>query len=155
MSVPSVYRSRTEDIMDVPLTAGLPYTWWTAYSLVIPALTPGSVVLLTGQFEVTNDLGYNVQVDRYFGINGAYGSTTIPTPLNPITCSNVTPDIHHLRDQVIAVIDDASMAALGLTFGGDLVVALVLSAASTSYRSGAYLVLEHGYGEIVATVWRP
>lgn len=143
-ALPQILSSTTEQIQEVPMTAGAPYTYWTAYAVTVPDLGVGDIVFLFGQFEVTTSYNFDIQVDRYIGRGECFG-TCVPTALSPPSGSNITLDIHHLRDTVIAV--DTSQS-------GTMTYSVVLEAASTTYQSGDHLQVEAGYGGLWALVFR-
>jgi len=53
-------RSNLELIERVIMTSGLPYTFWSAYVVEVPDLSPNDILHLNAQAEVTNDNGFNV-----------------------------------------------------------------------------------------------
>lgn len=155
---PQVVRSQQEQICGPILSASSPYNWYTAYYLQLPPdLGDGTVILATATFEVTNPYPFNVQCDRYIALGTSWGQNVEPTPLMPVTASNVTPNQHHMRDTVTAVIDDASLAKLELTWANlaGQYLSLILAGAAISASAGQALVLEHGYGELIAMIFRP
>src|SRR5215469_5762353 len=79
----------------VIMTSGLPYTFWSAYGVEVPDLSPNDVLHLNAQAEVTNDNGFNVMVDGAFSNGLTLGVTTFKAVGLP-TCQNVTPNMHHM-----------------------------------------------------------
>ncbi|HXX97528.1 MAG TPA: hypothetical protein VEL11_10490 [Candidatus Bathyarchaeia archaeon] len=80
-STPILYSSNIECIEDVIMTgmiAGViePYTYWTAYGVEVPNLSPNDVLHLNAQVEVTNPWQFNVQADGAFANGSTYGGNT-------------------------------------------------------------------------------
>src|ERR1041385_5413563 len=77
-----------------------PYRYSTLYSLMLPGLRKGDVVQAHSQFEVTNDLGFNVMLAHAMLI---HPKETIVShgdrPQGDVLCEyageNVTPGMHH------------------------------------------------------------
>jgi hypothetical protein len=111
--------------------------------LAVPALRPGDVIVLLGQFEVTNPYPFNLQLDRYIGRGPVTSAMPTAEPLTLITGDNVPPEIHHKRDVVYAV--DSGQT-------GDTTYEIILESASLASVPGDALVLERGYGELVVLV---
>lgn len=147
MSAPEIYTGDVENIQDVIMTGGIgdPYTYWSAYSLTVPNLKPADVVLLIGQYEVTNPWPFAVQVDEVITRGpGSYGATSVSN-VNRVSGQNVDPSTHHRRDSVLAVDTGQS---------GSVEYNLTLEAASTGKTDTQnYLVLEKN-GELKALVFR-
>lgn len=131
----NIYTSTDAWVTSLALTSGSPYNFQTVYSVTIPNVLPTDAITCNAQAEVTNDLGYNVQVDRaiaYGTVNGAY-----PSASQPITTENVTPDMHHMT---------INWTWIDTGNSGSVTYSLDLAAASTSAGSGASITVEQGYG---------
>jgi hypothetical protein len=133
----NVYTSTQEWVSNLMLTNDSPYNYQTVYSVTVPNVQPGSVVECNAQAEVTNNLGYNVQVNRVI----AYGTAndSYPVSAQPITTSNVTPNMHHMN---------LNWTWIDTGSSGTVTYSLDLAAASTSATGGAYITVEPGYGYI-------
>lgn len=131
----SIYSSRQEMLPGLPLTTWSPYNWASTYAVTIPNLQPSDVVQCIAQAEVTNNLRYNVQVDRVLAIGTT--NQAWPDTINPVTSENVTPDMHHMA---------VNMSVIDTGRSGNVTYSLVLSAASTNALQGDTLTVEHGYG---------
>lgn len=150
----NIYRSTVECIQDVIMTGGsnvtgpAPYTFWTAYYLMVPNLQPNDIIDLRGQFEVTNPWNFNVQLDRFIARGTIFGGSEL-IPVDPVFTNagdNIPPELHHKRDIVMAI-------DTGQT--GNINYSLCLEAASYAITpTQNYLILEKGYGGIIAIVHR-
>jgi hypothetical protein len=131
------YISTQEWVSNLMLTNSSPYNFQTVYSVTIPNVQMGNVIDCNAQVEVTNNLGYTVQIDRVI----AYGTVNDSYPVSdqPITAGNVTSDMHHLPINWNWRVKNAS---------GTVTISLDLAAASTSAGTGAYVTVEQGYGYI-------
>lgn len=110
------------------------------YSVQVTGLAAEDIVYVVGQYEVTNDLGFVVGVGRVL-LRAASASATTGTAIMPAVMDNVTPDMHHKADQIVAM--DTGMS-------GTVYYNLVLNAVS-SYGNGN-LTVEQGYGKLQAMV---
>lgn len=133
----TVYFEAREMVGALPLTTESPYNWASIYAVTIANLQPSDVVQCIAQGEVTNNLGYNVQVDRMFATS--ITNQAWPQQLGPARGENVTPDMHHMT------IDD-SLIDTGRS--GTVTYSLVMSAASTNALMGDTLTIEQGYGAL-------
>lgn len=131
----NVYSSRQEMFASLPLTAWSPYNWGSVYAVTIPNLQPSDVVQCVAQAEVTNNLHFNVQVDRVLAIGTT--NQAWPAIINPVTSENVTPDMHHMA---------INMSVIDTGRSGTVTYSLVLSAASTNAQQGDAVTVERGYG---------
>lgn len=119
----------------LPMTTGLPYNWQSVYSVTIPNLKPTDVVQCIGQMEVTDDLGYSVQINRAIGIGVANGPR-IP-PLNPVMAQDFDTHVHHLA---------VNTAAYDTGRSGTVTYSMYTVAASLDYKAGDMIKIEQGYG---------
>jgi hypothetical protein len=140
-STPVLYQTNTENIMDVPFNTGVPYMFWSPYTLIIPNLVPTDVIHITSRAEVTNPFNFPVMVGWYLSNSWSYGSTRIPPAIG---VTPVTQDIG-----IGHFVPSIDVWVTGYT--GTTVFALILYGAS-SYGSG-YLILERGYGTVQAAVF--
>lgn len=155
---PTVVRTWTNWTSAVPMTGGVsdPYKFYTEYGMAMPQRNPGDVILVSAQGEVTNPYTFNVQCARYIGYGLPDSEQHETIPFSPNRAENVTPDMHHMTIDCVAVIDDALLQKVGLplTLPAGWVLTLMMEAASTSAEPGDYLVNEGpGYGELVAVIW--
>jgi len=150
-STPILYSNNIECIEDViitGMTAGViePYTYWTAYGVEVPNLSPTDVLHLNAQAEVTNPWQFNVQVDGAFANGTTYGGNTFNLVGLPICGQNLVPAMHHM-------VVPRQAWVTGLT--GTVFFSLVLEAASDHMTpTQNYLVLEKGCGGIQVTVFK-
>ncbi|WP_207000766.1 hypothetical protein [Trinickia mobilis] len=137
----NVYTSTDAWVTSLGLTSGSPYNFQTVYSVTIPNVQPTDAVTCNAQAEVTNNLGYDVQVDRviaYGTVNDAYPSTG-----QPVTTENVSPDMHHMA---------INWTWIDTGNSGAVTYSLDLAAASTSASNGANIAVEQGYGYLRCAV---
>ena len=127
------------------------YRFSTLYSLRLPALRKGDVVQAHAQFEVTNNLKYNVMLAHAMLLHGE--ETIVVDANNPeerVLCEyageNITPDMHHGFRTLIG-----SFAA---EESGDAWVSVVIYAVSSAAKSGDRLRVEKPYGGLRAIVFR-
>ena len=150
-STPILYSSNIECIEDVIMTgmiAGViePYTYWTAYGVEVPNLSPNDVLHLNAQVEVTNPWQFNVQADGAFANGSTYGGNTFNLVGLPNCGQNLVPAMHHM---VVA----RQAWVTGLT--GTVFFSIVLEAASDHMTAiQNYLVLEKGCGGIQVAVFK-
>ncbi len=147
------YETARGDELIGALPLAKPYRYYTLYSLSLPHLTRGSVVHLHSQFEVTNDLGYNVMVAHALMFHPqetivtnakAFPDGRFVAPAYPAG-ENVTPRMHHgFR-----------------TLAGTLTVseemegwASVVIYAASNQRNGPKLTVHARYGGLSAVVFR-
>lgn len=152
-----VFRTNDAAIEDVPIgSSATDYTYWSAYSLIVPPQKPGTVADVFAQFEVNAGqsggavqptLPFKVMVAGYIGIGASFGGPEIPPLAPPIGEDMEAGDFHYARDRT-AVMDDQTLAAAGTSWAVANTVSLVLYAASTDASDGDYLVLPAGYGEL-------
>lgn len=135
--------SRKELTNALQLTGSSGYIWQSVYTVTVRDVKPTDIVHCIAQAEVTNNLGYNVQVDRAIAI-GDWSGTAWPTFVNPVAGQNVTPGTHHMYVQ-FSTYDEHPRA-------GDITYSLVLQAASTAAGPGALLAVEPGYGMLQCKV---
>jgi hypothetical protein len=128
-----------------------PYKVTTLYSLKLPDLKTGDVIQAHCQFEVTNDLGFNVMLAHAMLVHRK--ETVVmdgERPEGQIICEyageNVTPDMHHAFRTLAG-----SFAA---TADGDTWLSVLIYAASDSPKPGDILKVETGYGGLRAIVFR-
>jgi hypothetical protein len=128
-----------------------PYRFTTLYSLKLPGLRKGNVVQAHCQLEVTNDLGFNVQLAHAMLF---HRKETIVThgarPDGRILCEyageNITPEMHHGFRSLIG--------SLAVPDDGDAWVSVLIYAASDAAMPGATVRVEKGYGGLRAIVFR-
>lgn len=155
-AVPVVVRTWTASSNAIPMTDGTTYQFYMEYQLAMPARGPGDVIIVNAQGETTNPYPFNVMADRYIGFGPISGTAQNPQ-LCPIRAENVTPDMHHMTIDCMAVIDDQLLTRLGLplTIPAGWIVTLTMVAASTDAQPGEALINEGpGYGELVAVIYK-
>jgi hypothetical protein len=130
-------------INSLQLTNSPPYNWQTVIAVGVPNVLSTDIVKCHAITEVTDDLGYNVQVDRTIA-RGTTGGTypgaypTLPA-FGVITAENVDPNMHHMTVETESVDYGVS---------GNMVYSLVMSAASTAAGTSSYLTVEKGYSRL-------
>jgi hypothetical protein len=137
----------------VPITVGYaPYKFFTEYGMAMPERLPGQVILIGASAEVTNNYGYNCQLDAYLGYGLPDANQDETKTLTPNSGGNITPGEHHHPIHIVGVIDDALLTRWGLplTLPYNWVLTLMLQAASTAALPGDYLTNEAGTGELWA-----
>jgi len=160
----------SELVAEIPITftkTGDPdserYTFFTLYSLAIPSLRQGDVILVHSQFEATTPDGFvkNIMFQHFLMIHEEetiiMGDIHYPNGeyLMPaaIASENITPDIHHgLRTLVGSACIDRD---------GDAWITATISAASAAAKKGPnnkdMLKIESAlkaYGGLSAVVYR-
>ena len=162
MTAPSIVRTWSRYAATIPMTNGSTYWFFAAYVMEMPQRNPGETILVSGQAEVTNPYPFNVMCTRYIGYSVPNPQAPMPdnsaanTQLSPARAENVTPDMHHMTVDCVAVIDDQLLTHLGLplTLAANWWLTLTLCAASTAATAGEALVNEGpGYGELVAVIF--
>lgn len=110
------------------------------YSLYVPDMLPNDIMMLFGQFEVTNDLGYTCGVSRTL-LRAANAAATTGTPIQPgvAAMDNVDPTRHH-------IVLTASGAEVNPNTNG---VNYNMTAAAVSTSGSGNLTIEAGYGRLV------
>ncbi len=131
-----VFRDTTEKVTFIPVNTVSAGPFMKVYHLSLDLL-PTDIVMLFGQFEVTNDTGQDVGVGRYIQRDENFR-------VNPAVMDNVDPIRHHLAP-VLYAIDDSH--------GGGLHdYRLIVYAATTHAKPTDKLRLEQGYGHLIAVV---
>lgn len=129
----------------------VPYKFTTLYSLKLPELKTGDVVHAHSQFEVTNDLGFNVMIAHAMLVHReetvvVHGDQPDGQVISEHAGENVTPDMHHgfrtLTGSFAAVAD------------GDAWLSVIIYSASDSPKLGDIVKVERGYGGLRAVVFR-
>lgn len=147
---PTLYESSTENVQDIPITRGIPYMFFSPYTVIVPNLNPCDVIHITSRAEVTNYATYPVMVGWYLSNTWAYGTTNNPPY---VAMPPVTQDIIAGSPGGVHFVPSVDVWATG--YSGTTVFALILyAAASAGPSSGAYLNLEHGYGKIQVAVFK-
>jgi hypothetical protein len=128
-----------------------PYRFTTLFSLRLPDLKAGDVVQAHGQFEVTNDLGFNVMIAHAMLVHRSetvvvHSDKPEGQVLSEYAGENVTPDMHHAFRTLVG-----SFAA---TVDGDAWLSVVIYSASDSPKPGDTIKVERGYGGLRAIVFR-
>jgi hypothetical protein len=153
------YETKEELVDSLPLAK--PYKRFTIYSLLLPNLFVGDVVLCTSQMEATNDLGFNVQFSHAMMVHNTeiilMGESEWPRDsdsywwdwVRPAVPSgeNITPDMHHSTRNLNGVFT--------VEHGGDHWVSLIAYTASSSAQPGDEIEIEYHQGGISALVFRP
>lgn len=131
-----LFTSTTEQYSVVPVNGSL----LSLYSITIPDMVAGDIMLLAGQFELTNDLGYNVGISRYL-LRTTAALSVSGTPVAPAVAAqdNVDPIRHH------AVVNQMGMEVCPTNNG--VVYNLVVGAVSSS--GSGNLSVELGYGRLI------
>ena len=145
------YASDGELVASLPLTGGKPYRYWTVYSVKLPGLKKGDLVIATAQFEATNDLGYNAMFahallcsDKELILKG--GNKPGDMTVCEYAGENITRDTHHgFRTLASSFVAEQN---------GDAWLSVVIYAASTAARIGDKLTVQQGYGGLRAVVLR-
>lgn len=132
-----LFTSTTEQYSVVPVNGSL----LSLYSITIPDMVAGDIVLLAGQFELTNDLGYNCGITRYL-LRTTAALSVAGTPVSPAVAAqdNVDPIRHH------AVVNQMGMEVCPTNNG--VCYNLVVGAVSSS--GSGNLAVELGYGRLIA-----
>ena len=113
----------------------------------------GDVVDVTGQFEVTNNLGFNVMLAHFLTINGSHHDGNFIAPAYPAG-ENVTPGMHHGYRSVQGSFEVTDELLRRLDGSHTIPVELYAYAASDdSSGPSQTIVVEHGYGGLVAIVY--
>jgi hypothetical protein len=156
---PSQQRPRVDHYTTAPggeLVASIvlahnPYRFTTLYSLKLPDLRRGDVVQAHCQFEVTNDLGFDVMLAHAMLIHRK--ETVVvhrDQPEGRLLCEyageNITPNMHHGFRTL--------MGSLSLEDDGDGWVSVLIYAASSAAKPGNTLSVEKNYGGLRAIVFR-
>ena len=128
-----------------------PYRFTTLYSLKLPDLKIGDVVQAHSQFEITDDLGFNVMIAHAMLVHdketiAIHGQRPEGQVISEYAGENVTPDMHH-GFRTLA----GSFAA---TSDGDAWLSVVIYSASDSPKPGDVIKVERGYGGLRAIVVR-
>lgn len=128
-----------------------PYRFTSLYSLKLPGLRKGDVVQVHSQFELTNDLGFNVMLAHAMLLTTnesiiKYGDKPSGIILSNYAGENITRNMHHGFRTLVgsARIDE----------DGDAYVSVIVYAASDASKPGDKLKVERGYGRLQATVFR-
>lgn len=133
-----IYSESQEMTSFLPLTTWTPYNFVSVYAVTMQGLQPTDKVHCEAEAEVTNNLGYDVQVDKVIAADVT--NEAFPNNLmDKLRSQNVTPDVHHMDI-------DASWTKSG--YSGTVTFSLVLIAASTKAQQGDELIVEKGYGSL-------
>lgn len=129
-----------EKISSLPVVKSGPYKKYVVYSQRLENLKAGDILWVNGEFEATNDLGYNVMLASYLTLASA-PTIVDGTEISEANGYNITPAMHHgmayeLGSYVITA--DTPVAYVNL----------VAYAASTAAGSGAKLTIEQDYGRL-------
>lgn len=135
-SFASLHTSGTERFAVMPVNGD----HISLYSLLVPDMLPGDIMMLFGQFEVTNDLGYTVGVARQILRTTSAGATT-GTQISPAIAAmdNVDVNRHHMIAQ-------ATGAEVNPNTNG---VYYNMCAWAVSTGGSGNLTIEPGYGRLV------
>ena len=143
-ATPTIYQSNVENVQDIPFNNGVPYLFWSPYTVTVPNLQPTDVIHITTRAEVTNPNNYLVMVGWFLSNTQIYGSTYNPPVVG---MPPVTQDIG--VGHFVPAIDEWVTG-----YSGTVQFSLIVYAASSYAPSyGSYLVLERGYGLIQAAVF--
>lgn len=128
-----------------------PYRYTTLYSLKLPRLRKGDVVQVHCQFEVTNDIGFNVMLAHSMLFHRKetivkHGGQPDGHLLCEYAGENITPGMHHGFRTL--------MGSLVVPDDGDAWVSVVIYAASDAAKPGDKVSVEKGYGGLRAIVFR-
>jgi hypothetical protein len=142
---------RAELVDSITRVSKPPYRFTTLYSLKLPDLKIGDVVQAHSQFEVTNDLGFNVMIAHAMLVHGketvvVEGDKPDGQVISEYAGENVTPDMHHAFRTLAG-----SFAA---SADGDAWLSVLIYAASDSPKPGDEIKVERGYGGLRAIVFR-
>lgn len=131
-----VFTSPAEQYASLPVNG----SHVAVYSLYVPDMLPNDIMMLFGQFEVTNDLGYTCGVSRTL-LRAANAVATTGTPLLPgvAAMDNVDPTRHHM-------VLTAAGAEVNPNTNG---VYYNMTAAAVSTSGSGNLTIEAGYGRLV------
>ena len=129
----------------------VPYKFTTLFSLKLPDLKTGDVVQAHSQFEVTNDLEFNVMIAHAMLVHRKetvviHGDKPEGQHLSEFAGENVTPDMHH-GFRTLA-------GSFATTTDGDAWLSVLIYSASDSPKPGEIVKVELGYGGLRAIVFR-
>jgi len=113
------------------------------YSVPVGDVTPGDTLLIQSEFEVTNNLGYNVMLASYVILTDG-PTATAGLEITEANTYNVTPNMHHgLTTKVgsLAITENLS----------DRYVNIVAYSAASRATTGATLRVEPDYGRLIVT----
>jgi hypothetical protein len=156
---PSQQRPRVDHYTTAPggelvtsiVLAHNPYRFTTLYSLKLPDLRRGDVVQAHCQFEVTNDLGFDVMLSHAMLTHRketvvVHGDQPEGRLLCEYAGENITPNMHHGFRTL--------MGSFSLEDDGDGWVSVLIYAASIAAKPGNKLSVEKNYGGLRAIVFR-
>lgn len=109
-------------------------------------LSEGQVLLASAEFQVTNDLGYNVFVASQL-ILADDPSTTTGRPITAANGRNVTPDMHHDQQTKVGTHEVTKSDS------GSRYVNLVVWSAASRALAADLLNVNPGYGDLSVLVW--
>jgi len=130
----------SELITSLPVTTGSPYQRKIIYSQQLNDIKAGEIIEVLSEFEVTNDLGFNVMIASIIIL------ADNPTDVTGIEITeangyNVTPGMHH--GTTIKVGTYIVTADYAIKY-----VNVIGYAASTAASSGNVITVEHDYGRL-------
>jgi len=145
---PTVYTSgnSSELVTYLPVTNGNPQVHVVVFCIDLGAPPVGGEVLaVTGDMEVTDDLGYEVSINTHLLLTDSC-TTVDGTEISEANGSNITPSIHHLAP---------SRAGVLVVENGNSRHAVIMAAwaASTGARPGDQIKVEGDYGRLTILRW--
>jgi hypothetical protein len=127
------------------------YRYATLYSLKVPVLRKGDVVQAHAQFEVTNNLGFNVMLGHAMLLHPeetivVHGDMPGARILCEYAGENLTPDMHHGFRTL--------MGSFAATDDGDVWISVLIYAISSVAKPADRLTVEKAYGGLRVIVFR-
>jgi len=116
------------------------------YTVFVGDVGPGDTFLVQSEFEVTNDLGYNIMIGSYIVLADGPTATT-GTDITEPNAFNVTPDMHH------GVPVKVGSLAVTESLSNQYVNVVAYSRASRATATSSIRV-EPDYGRLIVTTIR-
>jgi len=141
-------RRGAEEVETLVVPRSPPYTFQRVYRLDVPDVAVGDVVDVTAQFEVTNNLGFNVMLAHFLSVNGTHDADMIAPAF--AAGENVSPAMHHGYRSVKGSFEMTEDLHRRLNGSSTVPVSLYAYAASDASNGHQTIIVERGYGGLTA-----
>jgi len=134
------YEDKIEKLSYIPLDTGLPFKKYVLFTIYLKELKKDDVLLITSEFEVTNNTNINLMIASTIELCDSENSTN-GIIVDPNNGFNINPQQHHgvtVKSRLFKINKDMT----------DKYMNVIIWTASSAATSQDYLKIEPNYGHL-------